>query len=125
VNRLIFVHPKYRSVGLGATLIRDPLPLVETPYVEMVAVMLKREPFAEKAGLQKVVEQQPLKEVKKNADTTLEFGSNLSLLGSKRYVSEIIITAGLVVAEGRLVMLRLLLLPSLCLLVLLGLLRTT
>jgi hypothetical protein len=38
INRVV-VHPKYRSIGLGAKLIRETLPLVGTPYVEMIAVM--------------------------------------------------------------------------------------
>jgi len=49
INRVV-VHPKYRSMGLGAKLIRDTLPLTGTPYVEMVAVMAKYNPFGEKAG---------------------------------------------------------------------------
>ena len=36
---------------------------VDTPYVELVAVMAKYNPFAEKAGMQKIVEQPPPKEV--------------------------------------------------------------
>jgi hypothetical protein len=62
--------------------------LAGTPYVEMVAVVAKYNPFAEKAGLTKVAEQQPLKGVKKLAEALSEFGFNLSLLASERYVSE-------------------------------------
>ena len=40
ISRVV-VHPKYRTIGLGAKLIRETLPLVGTPYVEMVAVMAK------------------------------------------------------------------------------------
>jgi len=35
------VCPKYRSIGSGAKLVRETLPLVATLYVEMVAVMAK------------------------------------------------------------------------------------
>lgn len=48
----------------------------------------KYNPFAEKAGLQKVVEQQPLEGVKRIAEVLSKFGFNLSLLGSERYVLE-------------------------------------
>jgi hypothetical protein len=40
INRVV-IHPKYRTIGLGEKLIRDTLPQVGTPYVEMVAVMAK------------------------------------------------------------------------------------
>jgi GNAT superfamily N-acetyltransferase len=40
INRVV-IHPKYRTIGLGAKLIRETLPLVGTPYVEMIAVMAK------------------------------------------------------------------------------------
>jgi hypothetical protein len=43
---------------------------------------------AEKAGLEKIVEQQPLEGVKRIAAKLSEFGFNLSLLGSERYVLE-------------------------------------
>ena len=49
INRVV-IHPKYRTVGLGAKLIRETLPMVGTPYVEMIAVMAKYNPFSEKAG---------------------------------------------------------------------------
>jgi ABC-type ATPase with predicted acetyltransferase domain len=56
INRVV-IHPKYRTIGLGAKIIRETLALAGTPYVEMVAVMVKREPFAERAGPQEVEEQ--------------------------------------------------------------------
>jgi len=48
------VHPKYRTIGLGTKLVRDTLPLVDKPHVEMIAVMTKYNPFAEKAGMKKI-----------------------------------------------------------------------
>ncbi|MCW4045226.1 MAG: ABC transporter ATP-binding protein [Candidatus Bathyarchaeota archaeon] len=87
VNRVV-IHPKYRTIGLGARIIRETLSLAGTPYVEMVAVMAKYNPFAEKAGLQKIVEQQPLEGIKRIAAKLSEFGFNLSLFGSERYVLE-------------------------------------
>ena len=52
INRVV-VHPKYRSIGLGAKLIRETLPAVGTSYVELIAVMAKYSPFAEKGGMKK------------------------------------------------------------------------
>jgi ABC-type ATPase with predicted acetyltransferase domain len=43
INRVV-IHPKYRTVGLGARLIRETLPLAGTPYVELIAVMAKYSP---------------------------------------------------------------------------------
>ena len=42
------VHPKYRSIGLGTKLVKDTLPLVDKPYVEMIAVMAKYNPSQRK-----------------------------------------------------------------------------
>ncbi len=50
ISRVV-IHPKYRTIGLGAKLIRETLPLAGTSYVEMIAVMAKYNPFAEKAGM--------------------------------------------------------------------------
>ena len=55
----VVVHPKYRTIGLGAKLVGETLALVGTPFVEMVAVMAKYNPFAEKAGMQKIMESKP------------------------------------------------------------------
>jgi ABC-type lipoprotein export system ATPase subunit len=85
INRVV-VHPKYRTIGLGAKLIHDTLPLVGTPSVELIAVMAKYSPFAEKAGLIKVAVQEPAKEVLRVADTLVSLGFDLKLLGSQKYV---------------------------------------
>lgn len=85
INRIV-IHPKYRTVGLGAKLIRETLPLVGTPYVEMIAVMAKYSPFAEKAGMQKIAQQQSVESVSQVSKVLLELGFDLQLLGSERYV---------------------------------------
>jgi GNAT superfamily N-acetyltransferase len=85
ISRVV-VHPKYRSIGLGSKLIRETLAYAGTPYVEMVAVMAKYNPFAEKAGMQKIAEQPPAKEALAIADTLLKLGFNTQLLGSEKYV---------------------------------------
>ena len=87
INRVV-IHPKYRTIGLGARIIRETLALAGTPYVEMVAVMAKYNPFAEKAGLRKVVEQKPLESVLRVAELLSKFGFDLPLLSSERYVLE-------------------------------------
>jgi len=52
----------------------------------MSAVMAKYNPFAEKAGMQKIAEQSPPKEAIKIAETLSQLGFNLQLLGSEKYV---------------------------------------
>ncbi|MGD6810519.1 MAG: hypothetical protein ACQCN3_12540 [Candidatus Bathyarchaeia archaeon] len=85
INRIV-IHPKYRTIGLGEKIIRETLPQVGTPNVEMIAVMAKYSPFAEKAGMQKVVEQQTVESVKRMTQTLLHLDFNLQLIGSQRYV---------------------------------------
>jgi ABC-type transport system involved in cytochrome c biogenesis ATPase subunit len=87
INRVV-IHPKYRTIGLGTRIIRETLSLAGTPYVEMVAVMAKYNPFAEKAGLKKVVEQKPLESVLRIAELLSSLNFDLPLLSSERYVLE-------------------------------------
>lgn len=89
ISRLV-VHPKYRTVGLGATLIRETLPLAGTPFVELIAVMPKYSPFAEKAGMTKVAEQVSVKSVAKISQLLVSLGFNLQFLGSKTYVQSVL-----------------------------------
>lgn len=85
ISRVV-VHPKYRTIGLGVKLVRETLPLAVTPFVEMVAVMAKYNPFGEKAGMQKIAEQPPPKEALRIAETLQKLGFNMHLLGSTTYV---------------------------------------
>ena len=85
ISRVV-VHPKYRTIGLGAKLVRETLPLAGTPYVEMPAVMTKYNPFAEKAGMQKIAEQPPPKQALAIVETLQRLGFNIHLLGSEKYV---------------------------------------
>lgn len=85
ISRVV-VHPKYRTIGLGVKLVRETLRLAGTPYVEMVAVMAKYNPFGEKAGMQKIAEQPPTKEALAIAQVLSELGFNIQLLGSEKYV---------------------------------------
>jgi ABC-type ATPase with predicted acetyltransferase domain len=58
ISRVV-IHPKYRSIGLGAKLIAETLSQAETTCVETVAVMAKYNPFFEKAGMQRIAESKP------------------------------------------------------------------
>jgi len=58
VTRVV-VHPKYRTIGASVKLLRESLPLCGKPFVEMVAVMARYNPFAEHAGMKKVCESTP------------------------------------------------------------------
>jgi ABC-type transport system involved in cytochrome c biogenesis ATPase subunit len=87
INRVV-VHPKYRSIGLGVKLIRETLPLVGSAYVEMVAVMAKYNPFAEKAGMRRVTVQQPTKGLLRMARILECLGFELQLLGSRKHVAD-------------------------------------
>ena len=69
-----------------AKLIRDTLPLIGAPYVEMVAVMAKYNPFAEKAGMKKAAEQEPQREILRASRALEQVGFNDQLLGSGNYV---------------------------------------
>jgi len=85
ISRVV-VHQKYRTIGLGAKLVKETLPLAGTPYVEMPAVMAKYNPFAEKAGMRTIAEQPPPKEALAIAEILQQLGFNIQLLGSEKYV---------------------------------------
>jgi ABC-type lipoprotein export system ATPase subunit/GNAT superfamily N-acetyltransferase len=85
ISRVV-VHPKYRTIGLGAKLVKETLAKAGTSYVEMPAVMAKYNPFAEKAGMQKIAQQPPPTEALRIAETLHKLGFSTQLLGSERYV---------------------------------------
>ena len=84
INRIV-IHPKYRTIGLGAKLIRETLPLVGTPNVEMIAVMAKYSPFAEKAGMQKITQQKSVKTMETISRLLADLGFDLQLISSNQY----------------------------------------
>lgn len=84
ISRVI-IHPKYRSIGLGAKLVAEPFTQAGTPYVEAVAVMASYNPFFEKAGMQRIAESKPSPHIT-NALTQLQkLGFDTSLLANTEY----------------------------------------
>jgi ABC-type ATPase with predicted acetyltransferase domain len=75
----VVVHPKYRTIGASVKLLRESLPLCGKPYVEMIAVMARYNPFAEHAGMTRVCESKPDKSI-------LEAVSKLEKLGFTSYL---------------------------------------
>jgi len=59
----VVVHPKYRTIGAGVKLVHDSLPLCGKPYVEMIAVMARYNPFAEHAGMKEICKSKPDKSI--------------------------------------------------------------
>ncbi len=53
ISRVV-VRPKYRSIGFGAKIVRETLPLPGKKFVESIAVMSRFNPFFEKAGMHRV-----------------------------------------------------------------------
>ncbi len=84
ISRVV-IHPKYRSIGLGAKIVAETLKLAPTTHVETVAVMAKYNPFFEKAGMQKLAESQPSKHVKTALKQLEELGFDSALMASTSY----------------------------------------
>jgi ABC-type ATPase with predicted acetyltransferase domain len=78
ISRVV-VHPKYRTIGLGAKLLREALRMATTSFVEMPAVMAKYNPFAERAGMKRICEQPPAREAVKIAAILETLGFNIVL----------------------------------------------
>lgn len=84
ISRVI-IHPTYRSIGLGIKMIRDTLRLQGRRHVELTAVMSNYNPFAEKAGMKKVLLQTPHKTITRATESLRELGFNPSLTGSVKH----------------------------------------
>lgn len=84
ISRVV-LHPKYRTIGLGAKLVRDTLSLVDVPYVEAIAVMAQYNPFFEKAGMTKIMERFPSHNILDAVERLRQVGFNPMLLGSTKY----------------------------------------
>lgn len=81
----VIIHPKYRTTGLGAKLVRETLTKAGTPYVETLAVMAKYNPFFEKAGMKKITESKPDKTILKAIEKLRKIGFNPLMLTNLNY----------------------------------------
>jgi ABC-type ATPase with predicted acetyltransferase domain len=84
----VVVHPKYRTIGLGSKLVQETLYLAGTEYVEMSAVMAKYNPFAEKAGMERIIDQAPPKEAVAIQRVLQKLGFSNQMLASERRTFE-------------------------------------
>jgi ABC-type lipoprotein export system ATPase subunit len=89
----VVVDPTFRSIGLGAKLVKETMPLLHTPYIETLAVMARYNPFFERAGMIKVPSElyhDKDKDYLYALNTLINSGFDLSMLGSKRYTTSIL-----------------------------------
>jgi GNAT superfamily N-acetyltransferase len=86
VSRVI-IHPKYRTTGLGARLVRDTLPKIGRRHVELVAVMAQYNPFAEHAGMKLIRKSEPSDEVTEAMGRLQKLGFNIMMMASDSYNS--------------------------------------
>jgi tRNA(Met) C34 N-acetyltransferase TmcA len=84
ISRVV-VHPKYRSIGLGAKLVNKTLAQAGTPCVETVAVMARYNPFFEKAGMRKIAESKPSPHVTSALERLGKLGFDVALLAGVQY----------------------------------------
>jgi len=93
VSRVV-LHPKYRSIGLGAMLVRKTLPLVGRRFVETIAVMARYNPFFERAGMIRVAERKPSASVLKAVGELRRFGFDPVYLASERHNLQVLSRLG-------------------------------
>jgi ABC-type ATPase with predicted acetyltransferase domain len=83
ISRVV-IHPKYRTIGLGAKIVAETLHRAGKPIVETIAVMAKYNPFFEKAGMTKIAETQPNPQVLKVVEKLRALKFNPVFLTSER-----------------------------------------
>jgi len=83
ISRVV-LHPKYRSIGLGAHIVKETLSLCGRHYVETMAVMAQYNPFFEKAGMKRIAERQPEKSIIKAIQSLEHLGFKPYLLSSQQ-----------------------------------------
>jgi len=84
VSRVV-VHPKYRTIGASVKLLRESLPLCGREYVEMIAVMARYNPFAERAGMRKIGESEPDRSILEAVEKLDQLGFTSYLLAVPEY----------------------------------------
>jgi len=84
ISRVI-VHPKYRTIGLGAKLVKDTLGLTGRRHVELTAVMAQYNPFAERAGMKKILVKEPTEKIVEAVERLKKLGFNPPLLASRSH----------------------------------------
>jgi len=93
ISRVV-VHPKYRSIGLGAKLVGETLARAGTPCVEAVAVMARYNPFFEKAGMQKIAESKLSAHVVAALERFKALGFDVALLAGAQYGERVVSEVG-------------------------------
>jgi ABC-type ATPase with predicted acetyltransferase domain len=87
ISRVV-LHPKYRGIGLGEKLVRDTLAFCGTRFVEAVAVMVRVNPFFEKAGMRRVAESKPSLAVSEALEKLGQLGFEAALLPCVGFVEK-------------------------------------
>jgi hypothetical protein len=88
------IHPKYRSIGLGAKLVGETLTHAGTPCVEAIAVMARYNPFFEKAGMQRITESTPSPHVTAALEHLGELSFDCALLAGVNYGEQLVSKIG-------------------------------
>ncbi|MCW4045293.1 MAG: hypothetical protein NWE94_07245, partial [Candidatus Bathyarchaeota archaeon] len=86
----VIIHPKYRSIGLAAKLVRETLPQAGTPHVETIAAMARINPFFQKAGMQHITESKPHPAITETLQKLEQTGCNTALLANLNYCEQTI-----------------------------------
>jgi len=84
----VVVDPKYRGTGIASLLVKNTMPLLNMPYVEVLAVMARYSKFFDAAGMLRVPEEFYLhydKAYEKSLEMLRSFGFDLELLSSKNH----------------------------------------
>lgn len=100
VSRVV-VHPKYRSTGLGARLLRETLPLVGRRHVEMTAAMAEYNPFAERAGMTLVTKTHSDESITRAVERLRRVGFDPFRLASAGYCEALLVAEPGLVGEVR------------------------
>jgi len=81
----VVVHPKYRTIGLGAKIVEDTLYKCGRPYVESIAVMARYNPFFQRAGMRRIAESTPDRRLLKTLAKLSDLGFDQTFLSSQAY----------------------------------------